>query len=181
MSDMLDLYCWALGDDPLLAFPIKIAKSETVGGLKKAIKNEMMSDAAAHTLYLWKVSKILHVNIDDLMLWKVSILVDNSFNDTISQLKFEDGQPLSPMAKLSKVFADAPEEGHLHIAVRVPSPEPEFDLNCSVLKGDSVFSVKIPKSGSVDGLKKAIKKEKEPEFDHVAADRIEIWKVQVSK
>ena len=127
MSDMLDLYCWALGDDPLLAFPIKIAKSETVGGLKKAIKDEMMSDAAAHTLYLWKVSKILHVNIDDLILWKVSTLVNPSSKDTISQLKFEDGQPLSPMAKLSKVFADAPEEMHLHIVVRAP-PAGELDI-----------------------------------------------------
>ena len=120
MSDMLDLYCWALGDDPLLAFPIKIAKSETVGGLKDAIKDKMMSDAAAHTLYLWKVSKILHVNINDLMLWKVSILVNPSFKDTISQLKFGDGQSLLPMDKLSKVFVDVPEEGHLHIVVRVP-------------------------------------------------------------
>ena len=84
------------------------------------------------------------------------------------------------MAKLSKVFADAPEESHLHIVVKMPSPEPEFDLNCSVFKGDSVFPVKIPKSGSVDGLKKAIKKAMEPEFDHVAAVRMDLWKVQVS-
>ena len=136
-----------------------------------------------HSLTFWKVKvRYFMFNVDDLILWKVSILVDHSFKDTISQLKFEfeDGQSLLPMAKLSKVFADAPEENHLHIVVRVPSPEPEFDLKCSVLKSDSVFSVKMPKSGTVDGLKDAIKKKMEPEFDHVAAVRIDLWKVQVS-
>jgi hypothetical protein len=60
MSDMLNLNCGVLGDDPLrphFVFPIKIAKSETVGGLKKAIKDETKQDANAHTLYLWQVSK----------------------------------------------------------------------------------------------------------------------------
>ena len=96
MSDILDLNFWVIGNDPRCVFPIKIAKSETVGGLMDAIKDKMMSDTAAHTLYLWKVSKILHVNIDDLILWKVSILVDHSFKDTISQLKFKHGQSLLP-------------------------------------------------------------------------------------
>ena len=147
MSDILNLNFWVIGNDPRRVFPITIAKSETVGGLMDAIKDKMMSDTAAHTLYLWKVSKILNVNIDDLILWKVSILVDNDFKDTISQFKFEHGQSLSPMAKLSKVFADEPEESHLHIVVEVPSPEPEFDLNCSVLKGDSVFLSRYPNPG----------------------------------
>jgi Crinkler effector protein N-terminal domain len=65
--------------------------------------------------------QILHVNADDLILWKVSVLVNHSFKDTISKLNLDDEHSLSPMAKLSKVFADAPEEMHLHIVVRVPA------------------------------------------------------------
>jgi hypothetical protein len=58
MSDMLNLNCWVLGDDPQRVFSVKIAKSETVGGLKKAIKKEKepeFDDYAADRLDLWKV------------------------------------------------------------------------------------------------------------------------------
>jgi len=93
------------------------------------------------------------------------------------------------LAKLSRIFSDEPEDEYLHIVVQVPEPEPnrppepQFDLNCSVLGGDDgrVFSVKIAKSATVDGLKKAIRKEKEPEFDYAAADRLNLWMVQVSE
>ena len=55
-----------------------------------------------------------------------------------------------------------------------------LNLNCWVLGDDlqRVFSVKIAKSDTVGGLKKAIKKEKEPEFDDYAADRLDLWKVR---
>ena len=64
MSDMLNLYCWVFGDDSRRVFPIKIAKSETVGDLKEATKDEMKSDAAAHSLSLEGEQDI---DIDDLM------------------------------------------------------------------------------------------------------------------
>jgi len=40
-----------------------------------------------------------------------------------------------------------------------------------------IFPVRIPKSETVGGLKKAVKKEKEPEFDDYVADRLDLWKV----
>jgi hypothetical protein len=60
MSDMLNLNCWVLGDDPRRVFPVKIAGSETVGGLKKAIKEDPSSKGDfngidAKYLDLWKV------------------------------------------------------------------------------------------------------------------------------
>ena len=58
MSDTLILNCWALGDDPRRVFSVKIAKSETVDALKKAIKDETkhtLDGIDAHTLDLWKV------------------------------------------------------------------------------------------------------------------------------
>ena len=89
---------------------------------------------------------------------------------------------------MSDVFSDTFLQNDLHIVVQVPPahpnlpPEPQFNINCSVLAGDGrIFSVKIPKSGTVDGLKKAIKKEKEHACEGVDADLIDLWKVQVSK
>jgi hypothetical protein len=58
MSNILELNCWVLGDAPRRVFPVKIASSETVGYLKKAIKGEkknVFNDADADSLNLWKV------------------------------------------------------------------------------------------------------------------------------
>ena len=127
------------------------------------------------------ISQISLVDVDHL-LSKASIR-----NLDAAKLDLQPDGSLEPLDKLSDVFNDSLCEKHLHIVLRVPSPanlpsEPEFDLNCSVLGGDGrVFSVKMPKSGTVDGLKDAIKKKMEPEFDHVAVVRMDLWKVQVSK
>jgi len=53
MSDMLNLNCWVLGDDPQRVFPVEIAKAKTVGALKKAIKEDPSNEAKY--LDLWKV------------------------------------------------------------------------------------------------------------------------------
>jgi hypothetical protein len=60
MSDVLNLNCWLLGDDPRRVFSVKIAKSETVDDLKKAIKEGPSSEGdfdgiGAKYLDLWKV------------------------------------------------------------------------------------------------------------------------------
>ena len=59
MSDPLEFYCWILGDAPHRVFPVKIASSETVAYLQKAIKNEkknLFGDLDANLLDLWKAS-----------------------------------------------------------------------------------------------------------------------------
>jgi hypothetical protein len=59
MSNILELNCWVLGDDPHCVFPVKIASSEMVGYLRKAIMPEMENssdDLVAKSLVLWKVS-----------------------------------------------------------------------------------------------------------------------------
>jgi hypothetical protein len=42
------------------------------------------------------------------------------------------------------------------------------------------FKVKIGNEESVTALKKAIKEEKRPDFDHIIADSLTLWKVPVS-
>src|SRR6267154_736510 len=59
MSNILELNCWVLGDVPRRVFPVKIGSAETVGYLKKAIKDEkkpLFDDITADSLDLWKVS-----------------------------------------------------------------------------------------------------------------------------
>jgi len=50
---------------------------------------------------------------------------------------------------------------------------------CSVigLNDENVFSVDIHRSKTVHHLKKAVKKEMEPKLNHLAANELEIWKV----
>jgi hypothetical protein len=106
-SEVLALNCLVLGDDIRVdrIFPVKIAKSETVGGLKQAIKNENKAfvDLDAHSLDLW------HVFIQG----------DEDFEKNVGELDLSM-KPLSPMAKLSTVFSAQPEDEHLHIVVREP-------------------------------------------------------------
>jgi len=55
----------------------------------------------------------------------------------------------------------------------------EISLACWILGLDDAnhFLVDILLSKTVDHLKKAIKKEKSPILNHIAADQLEIWKV----
>jgi hypothetical protein len=57
---IITLNCWVLSDDLDRMFPVKIAPEESVGALKKAIKEEKrpaFDDMPADRLDLWKVSK----------------------------------------------------------------------------------------------------------------------------
>ena len=59
MSGTLELFCWVQGDDHRQAFSLKIAGTETVSALKKAIKEKKklaFDHVPADTLKLWKVS-----------------------------------------------------------------------------------------------------------------------------
>ena len=58
----------------------------------------------------------------------------------------------------------------------------EICLGCSILGPDvtSIFLVDILPSKCVDHLKKAIKREKAPKLDHIAADELDIYKVSDS-
>ena len=84
-----------LGDDPSHVFPVKIAHTESVGALKKAIKNE-------------KKHAFEHVDADTLNLWEVSIPVDNGFKENVRKFKLKDEEMLSPVDDLSHVFVDVP-------------------------------------------------------------------------
>ena len=59
MSNILELNCWVIGDDPRHVILVEVPSSKTVGYLKKAIKNEIehsFDNFDAKSLDLWKVS-----------------------------------------------------------------------------------------------------------------------------
>ncbi|KAG2086817.1 uncharacterized protein F5147DRAFT_781513 [Suillus discolor] len=55
-------------------------------------------------------------------------------------------------------------------------------LNCIVLGDDPchIFPVNVERTKTVGDLRNVIKDAKKPEFDHVAADRLELWKVKIN-
>ena len=97
-----------LGEPHNHIFPVKIARTESVGVLKKAIKAE-------------KQPAFDHVPADTLVLWKVSFPVDESLDGNL--VNFLDEESLSPVYGLSKVFSNMPKEEYLHIVVKGPSIE----------------------------------------------------------
>jgi len=56
-----------------------------------------------------------------------------------------------------------------------------LELNCLVLGDDPnhIFAVEISNAKTASALKKAIKNEKKPAFDHVPADALVLWNVSV--
>jgi len=107
-SQPLELNCLVLGDDSSHIFSVKIASTESVFTLKKAIRDE-------------KNNAFQHVDADSLILWKVSIPVGSEFQDKFSELILDDTKSLSAVDRLSNIFSDVPQDRHLHIVVRAPS------------------------------------------------------------
>jgi hypothetical protein len=59
--------------------------------------------------------------------------------------------------------------------------QPQLNLNCLVLGHDAshIFPIEIAERKTVGALRKAIKDEKRPAFDHVPADTLLLWKVSI--
>jgi hypothetical protein len=67
----------------------------------------------------------------------------------------------------------------------VPPPSipsvPILELNCFIRDDDPrhIFPVKIARTESVSTLKKLVKEEKKPALDHINADALELWMVDI--
>jgi Crinkler effector protein N-terminal domain len=106
-QEVLELNCLVLGDSANNTFPVKIARTESVGTLKKSIKTE-------------KSPVFDHIPADQLHLWKVSIPFGRNIQETIHELGLTDEGSLLPVDELSEIFVDLPSRRHLHIVVRRP-------------------------------------------------------------
>ena len=203
MANYLELNCLVFGDDFSHIFPVKIAKTESIGSLKKAIKEE-------------KKVAFQHVDADALEIFKVSIPVNEDGAAAIKRpLKHDPENGLQHLSvtvkRLIRVFEDLEDE-HIHVMVKcppagecnslwlmvatfncissivssvthaaAPSTESYLELNCLVFGDDycHIFPVKIAKTESIGSLKDAIKEKKKLAFEHVDADALEIFKVSI--
>jgi hypothetical protein len=67
MSSATNLHCWVYSDDPDCIFPVETSATKTVEALKAVIKEE-------------NKHAFREVDADTLVLWKVSIHFDDSFD-----------------------------------------------------------------------------------------------------
>jgi hypothetical protein len=105
MATTLLLNCWLVGDDATQVFQVEIANTESVGTLKKAIKEE-------------KKPVLDYLTADSLGLWKDSIPVDRTLRKKLPGLDLTDETQLSAVDDLLDVFRDLPTRKHLHIIIK---------------------------------------------------------------
>src|SRR5262245_27583934 len=107
----LELNCLVLGDDPSHVFLVKIADSESIGSLKKAIREE-------------KKHAFQDVDADSLKLFRVSFPVNDDLDATLTHFQREHDAAsvryLSrPVTRLKGLFSDHEPE-HIHVIVQSP-------------------------------------------------------------
>ena len=103
----MTLNCWVRGQEIGRVFPVSISSKETVGTLKKIIKDENSVD-------------LRDIDANALALYKVSIpwgegdhLADILDNHTIASL----GKPLQSMKSLSASFTPPPADDQIHLVI----------------------------------------------------------------
>ncbi|KAG2057287.1 hypothetical protein BDR06DRAFT_969482 [Suillus hirtellus] len=97
-----------------------------------------------------------------LELWKVDLPIDEMIEHNLNNLTLDPTKSLSPVDEMVEIFPDAPPSKYLHIIIQcLPA------INIEWMK-------------AVSDLKNVIKVTKKPEFDHVAANCLELWKVKIN-
>ncbi|KAF9344265.1 hypothetical protein BGX26_004589, partial [Mortierella sp. AD094] len=104
----LILFCIVSGEQASNAFPIKISSTETIGEFKNAIKRG-------------KPGTFKHIEASDLVIWRVSIPIDEDADDmTIMTNNIDFKRLLKATGSLSNAFKDGAPEGTIHIVVERP-------------------------------------------------------------
>ncbi|KAG2357039.1 hypothetical protein BDR07DRAFT_1363618 [Suillus spraguei] len=129
-----------------------------------------------------------HVPAQRLELWQVDMPINETTDRNLSSLTLDTRLALSHVAKMLKIFDNAPQCEHLHIVIQGPTMSCgslHLKLNCIVL-GDNpchIIVANIAQTRTVcdlrEAIKEAIKDKREPEFNHVAADCLELWQVKI--
>lgn len=113
--------CLILGDNTKKAFPVIVTIDNTVGELRKFIKEEntrSFTSIDAKDLTLWKV------DIPDEINKKTQLL--NTKNPSEINIKEDLGgmELYSTTKKLGQYYSQFPADEHIHIIVQMPPPPP---------------------------------------------------------
>ncbi|KAF9095501.1 hypothetical protein BGX27_001265 [Mortierella sp. AM989] len=141
INTLLTLFCLVDGEDS--PFPVKIESTESIGGLKKAIKAEIpdtFNGVDAKDLTLWRVSIPVLEDDDD---EELPILLDN--------VSKADKKKLKATSELSDIFEETLPKKTIHIIVQRASPRPSVHSTSSAgmvsmhLLGNRPYQKPFPK------------------------------------
>lgn len=107
MSENIELFCYVIGDEANDVFAIEISSSRSVAHLKDSIRDELKP-------------RFDNIPANKLVLWKVSIPVDDNLQQNVDSYDFEENGNLMPVKRLSGLFPQPPNPEHVHILVRPP-------------------------------------------------------------
>ncbi|KAF9235325.1 hypothetical protein BU15DRAFT_51519 [Melanogaster broomeanus] len=102
---LITLNCLVYGQNVHTIFPVKISNTESIGALKKLIKQE-------------NPVEFLDVDSKALALYKVSFPIDKLLEHNVQHL--DGAQPLIGAWKLSRVFSNHEDDEKLHVLIDVP-------------------------------------------------------------
>ncbi|PFH47700.1 hypothetical protein AMATHDRAFT_50115 [Amanita thiersii Skay4041] len=143
MSDELELTC-CIGGSGARLFKVQIPMTRSVECLKELIKSKhrnIFEHVDALDLVIWKLirkvewskdvyalkevikagsSELSNVLAQELILWKASIPTKS--NEDLKSFTPIDEDALDSIAALNDVFPDIPQQGHVHIMIKYPSP-----------------------------------------------------------
>ncbi|KAI5992722.1 hypothetical protein EDD15DRAFT_2368000 [Pisolithus albus] len=158
-------------------FDVHIPITQNVNTLKDLIKETLSP-------------KLNYLVASELTVWKVSLPLDN----IPPEFTVNNVQPLEPLTKISSVFSEALEVGHIHVLVQAPPAPESLTLNCLLLPADEhrpfvvgtsrnrssrIFSVNILKTQNVSTLRGLIREEQSPKLNYVVASELTVWKVSL--
>jgi Crinkler effector protein N-terminal domain len=117
--DLLNLYCWVLGDGPENVFAVEISSDKDVCTLKKFIKNvqqPIFDHIAASALVLYKIT-----------------VTDAALDDELERINLENIgnlEKLRPTLKLSWAFPLPLADDELYVVIVRPPGECKCSLRC---------------------------------------------------
>ena len=123
---LITINCWVLSDRPESVFPVKIAPEESVGTLKKAIREEKKNKLRgidADALDLWKASERIVQRFRRLSSSQVSIPPEGRHAVLLGledPKQIDGARKLDPTDPLSRIFGNGRDAEHLHIVVQAP-------------------------------------------------------------
>jgi hypothetical protein len=113
MSNLMVLNCLVLGDDTSGIFEVELDPTRSISRLREEIKVK-------------KKPAFDHIVADSIILWEVSVPIDENFEHNIASLCLVEESALRlPTKKLTAIFSPVPD--YVHVVIKPPrKPQRRF-------------------------------------------------------